>query len=709
MDSLLVSDPTNPLSLGDQTSRIPEKSDTINASDAQKRVSIVDSTEPMFFDSVDSMGTETERMVSKAGDVVVEHNKEGSLPEKTGSMQPDESGRQDETALVKGNQEEKPGPEITDNMQPDESGRQDETALVKGNQEEKPGPEITDNMQPDESGRQNETALVKNNPEEKSRLETTDSRLEYKDDGRKLREQPRLDYSNAEARSQTKRVKGKSNQQNTNVSSEANEEFHKPVLRIDQNDQSHGSAERTLQKSFAEPMEIEQYDTFGMEHQKEQSLVEKTNSRQTNASDAQRQSRKRKRVVELSSREFCAKAKKQKESIHETVNVKEPPVQLKQTHLDAQSTVQDELDSASPAELARMERTEHEEQNKALMWVSIPNDENLTKLKKLISGGFSVAGTDTHSYLSMVAGAKSDKYFNLILDHVQHPENKKTDRALWKICASEHLDEDTKVERCRQLIKKGWTFKDKPLDKKLSLISNLLLGNVDFSFVFRHQLEKIDVNDSIHGEPGQFFKMLFEGKNKDMIRFFMDHDDYKSEFKAGAYKSYNYMSHACKLGLLDIADELLKKDPIFAKTRSREYGFPIQALAYSDSVESVEAYKKLIQALQKQGANINENSRLRGKKSITPIEIAVSNGNLVYIKALRECGANCSVITPDKVCLVTKEHSSFRKKDDVNTVMEIRALLGESHEVVDMRTEGDTLDLDKSHKVVDTIDKCTIS
>ncbi len=331
---------------------------------------------------------------------------------------------------------------------------------------------------------------------------------------------------------------------------------------------------------------------------------------------------------------------------------------------------------------------------------------DVTSIEKLIASDKQLVETDAQaSPISLAAQNGFDPIFETVLkNHTQTPQKFNTDEALFNACV---FGTDTqKVDRCTQLLDKKWVFTSELF---ASTILQLIRSKVDFSFIIDCFPHFIDINSQLSNNR-PFFAAILEANNTKMMKYVRHHKNFESQTQYLRHihghpsRNMTYLVHACKLGLFDIAFELLILNFQSAKIHSELLGTPLHAISFShlDKDElKVEDYKKIIHNLRISGcANINETAsifclqwdpmhckKILSHRILTPIQTAIVRLNVDCIQAFLELeneNENLFKIQEDKLSL---QHlaidSKNDSKEDYQKSMQIISLLsGHPYQII---------------------------
>ncbi len=101
-----------------------------------------------------------------------------------------------------------------------------------------------------------------------------------------------------------------------------------------------------------------------------------------------------------------------------------------------------------------------------------------------------------YNLLAFAIKYENDDIFDLILEHTPRSSERYPgyDNSLFVVCYS-NLAENKKIERYDKLLKKGWSFDKEVNVDGVSVVEMLVKYNIDCSFIFRHNIRWMNVNE----------------------------------------------------------------------------------------------------------------------------------------------------------------------------------------------------------------------
>ncbi len=277
--------------------------------------------------------------------------------------------------------------------------------------------------------------------------------------------------------------------------------------------------------------------------------------------------------------------------------------------------------------------------------------QDIIDIKHLIQFNAKLVETDDqYSPITLAAQNGCEPIFQIVLEnHTQTPQNFHTDKALFNVC--NHGTELQKLRRFTQLLEKKWKFDHSEHRRRLSTVLSLIHQKVDFTCILKAFPDLININGLLSNKQ-LFLEALLEAKNTKMIKHvincqtFEPNTRYTLNIRNNMSYNMTYLADACRLGLFDIASELVFVNSQSATITSEIVGTPLHAISFPHSDKDklkVDDYKQIIKELCIYGhANVNEQALVLcftsqpDFKTLTPLQAAIVRLNVNCVKAFFE-------------------------------------------------------------------------
>lgn len=278
----------------------------------------------------------------------------------------------------------------------------------------------------------------------------------------------------------------------------------------------------------------------------------------------------------------------------------------------------------------------------------------------------------SESLIECASKQNNDEIFNFILERSQLLTGQVDaiigmafiDKALYNVCVAE-ITTRQKINRCRQLLSKGWSFDAIIDDNENTILEELAWKKVNFNFIFDEFPDVMTRYFESKDHQVRFFELILIGKHTEMMQFMIYQLDPNVILNA-CYA--DCILRAFQFGSLEIACDLWEKYPKDKIVYSSSLGTPLQVIADKPSCDIALSvnYTRIIKIFLSKGFDINEENYCQVSPSDNiskVIQMSVFHLNVPYTKALIDNKADTQVVNENlnllDLAMITHKKTEF--------------------------------------------------